>query len=43
MGADDYITKPIDFDVLATIIMARLARIARMGFGQSRSHPTTGR
>lgn len=30
LGADDYVTKPIDFDVLATIINARLARIARM-------------
>src|SRR3982074_2992364 len=23
LGADDYVTKPIDFDVLATIIIAR--------------------
>ncbi len=30
LGADDYVTKPIDFDVLATIIAARLAGIARM-------------
>ena len=29
LGADDYITKPIDFDVLATIINARLAGVAR--------------
>jgi DNA-binding response OmpR family regulator len=29
-GADDYVHKPIDFDVLATIISARLARVARM-------------
>jgi len=29
-GADDYVTKPIDFDVLATIITARLAGVARM-------------
>jgi DNA-binding NarL/FixJ family response regulator len=29
LGADDYVTKPIDFDVLATIIEARLARVAR--------------
>jgi DNA-binding response OmpR family regulator len=28
-GADDYVHKPIDFDVLATIIEARLARVAR--------------
>jgi DNA-binding response OmpR family regulator len=29
LGADDYITKPIDFDILTTIISARLARVAR--------------
>jgi DNA-binding NarL/FixJ family response regulator len=29
LGADDYIIKPIDFDVLHTIINARLARVAR--------------
>ena len=29
LGADDYVTKPIDFEVLATIIMARLAGVAR--------------
>jgi DNA-binding NarL/FixJ family response regulator len=32
LGADDYVTKPIDFDVLATIINARLAGIARSAF-----------
>ncbi len=31
LGADDYVTKPIDFDVLATIIAARLNGIARAG------------
>src|SRR5271170_4903174 len=31
LGADDYVTKPIDFDVLATIITARLVGIARTG------------
>jgi DNA-binding response OmpR family regulator len=31
LGADDYVTKPIDFDMLATIIAARLAGIARTG------------
>ena len=31
LGADDYVTKPIDFDVLATIISARLAGVARTG------------
>jgi DNA-binding response OmpR family regulator len=29
LGADDYVTKPIDFDVLAAIITARLAHVAR--------------
>jgi DNA-binding response OmpR family regulator len=30
LGADDYVTKPIDFDVLTMIINARLARVARI-------------
>jgi DNA-binding response OmpR family regulator len=29
LGGDDYVTKPIDFDLLATIINARLAGVAR--------------
>jgi DNA-binding response OmpR family regulator len=29
LGADDYVTKPIDFDILVAIITARLARVAR--------------
>lgn len=29
LGADDYVSKPIDFDILATIIEARLGRGAR--------------
>jgi DNA-binding response OmpR family regulator len=29
LGADDYVTKPIDFDVLETILRARLTRVAR--------------
>ena len=29
LGADDYITKPIDFDILNAIINARIARVAR--------------
>jgi DNA-binding NarL/FixJ family response regulator len=29
LGADDYVTKPVDFDVLHTIINARLAGVAR--------------
>ncbi len=31
LGADDYVTKPIDFDMLETIIAARLAGVARTG------------
>jgi DNA-binding response OmpR family regulator len=30
LGADDYVTKPIDFDMLDTIIGARLAGVARL-------------
>jgi len=30
LGADDYVTKPIDFDLLASILSARLARVARL-------------
>jgi DNA-binding response OmpR family regulator len=30
-GADDYVTKPIDFDLLDTIIAARLKAVARTG------------
>jgi len=29
LGADDYITKPVDFDILATIINNRLARLGQ--------------
>lgn len=29
LGADDYVTKPVDFDILSSIVEARLARIAR--------------
>jgi DNA-binding NarL/FixJ family response regulator len=29
LGADDYLIKPVDYDVLAALITARLARIAR--------------
>jgi DNA-binding response OmpR family regulator len=29
LGADDYVTKPIDFDILETIINARLVGVAR--------------
>jgi DNA-binding response OmpR family regulator len=29
LGADDYVTKPIDFDVLVAVIAARLSHVAR--------------
>jgi DNA-binding NarL/FixJ family response regulator len=29
LGADDFVTKPIDFEILATIIEARLGRVGR--------------
>jgi DNA-binding response OmpR family regulator len=29
LGADDYLAKPVDYDVLAALITARLARVAR--------------
>jgi DNA-binding response OmpR family regulator len=29
LGADDYVVKPIDFEILATVIMARFAGVAR--------------
>jgi DNA-binding NarL/FixJ family response regulator len=29
LGADDYVTKPVDFEVLAAVIAARLRRVAR--------------
>jgi DNA-binding response OmpR family regulator len=29
LGADDYVTKPVDFDLLAAVISARLKRVAR--------------
>jgi DNA-binding response OmpR family regulator len=31
LGADDYVTKPIDFDLLTVIIEARLKAVARAG------------
>jgi DNA-binding NarL/FixJ family response regulator len=33
LGADDYVIKPIDFDILYTIINARLAGVARNEIG----------
>jgi DNA-binding response OmpR family regulator len=34
LGADDYLTKPVDFDVLAAVIASRLKRVARGAIGQ---------
>ncbi|MGA8169333.1 MAG: response regulator transcription factor [Methylocystis sp.] len=34
LGADDYVRKPIDFDILQTIIDARLAGVARLRVGR---------
>jgi DNA-binding response OmpR family regulator len=31
LGADDYVIKPVDYDVLAALITARLTRVARTG------------
>ena len=31
LGADDYVTKPVDFDILSEVIKARLAGVARNG------------
>jgi DNA-binding NarL/FixJ family response regulator len=31
LGADDYVTKPVEFDVLAEVIASRLKRVARDG------------
>ena len=39
LGADDYVTKPIDFDVLATIVAARLAGVARSSGAPSANTP----
>src|SRR6201999_4649435 len=38
LGADDYVTKPIDFDMLETIIQARLAGVARTGLWPKPRH-----
>jgi DNA-binding CsgD family transcriptional regulator len=29
LSADDFVTKPVDFDLLGTILKARMARVAR--------------
>ena len=41
LGAEDYITKPIDFDILTAIITARLARAARPAVCQTHVQLTT--
>lgn len=40
LGADDYVTKPIDFEILATVINARLARVAHTDAEQPHVHLT---
>jgi DNA-binding response OmpR family regulator len=40
LGADDYVIKPIDFDALATIIVARLANVAWTGLPAQLVPPT---
>jgi DNA-binding NarL/FixJ family response regulator len=36
LGADDYLTKPVDYDVLAALIKARLARVGHSTIWQER-------
>ena len=36
LGADDYVTKPIDFELLAAIVAARLNGVARTGLWSTR-------
>ena len=43
LGADDYITKPIDFDILTAIITARIARVARTAVWPNRWISPTAR
>ena len=38
LGADDYVTKPVDFDILHAIIKARLAGVARRMVWPGRIH-----
>jgi DNA-binding response OmpR family regulator len=38
LGANDYVTKPIDFDILETIISARLSGVARNDIWPKRTH-----
>jgi DNA-binding response OmpR family regulator len=38
LGADDYVTKPVDFEILDTIIKARLAKVARENVWPQMTH-----
>lgn len=42
LGADDYVTKPIDFEMLREIVKARLHHVARMPLPRP-AQPLTGR
>ena len=35
LGADDYVTKPVDFDVLAAVIGSRLKRVTRRAVAEN--------
>ncbi len=43
LGADDYLQKPVDFDILQTIIEARLGGVARLRLGKPTSNALTDR
>jgi DNA-binding NarL/FixJ family response regulator len=38
LGADDYVAKPIDFDLLETILRARIRGVARMNLWTEKRH-----
>lgn len=43
LGADDYVRKPVDFDILQAIISARIAGIGRLRAGSSSGSPLSDR
>src|SRR3546814_3589560 len=38
LGADDYLTKPVDLEILLATVTARLAQIERLGRRRSEEH-----